>query len=77
MTSRAHDRQYVVCVGNRGYRASLILRRLYELIPDPQAKAHKLLRVVDESGEDYLYPAGLFVAIDLPKAAEKAIAAVK
>ena len=72
MASRA--RQYVVCVGNRGYRVSLVVRRLYERLPDPEAETHKLVRVIDESGEDYLYPARLFVPIEVPKAVGKALA---
>jgi hypothetical protein len=69
------DRQYVVCVGNRGYRASLVVRRLYKRIQDEEAEVRKLIRVIDESGEDYLYPANLFVSIEVPKAAGKAFAA--
>ena len=59
--------QYVVCVSNEGYRASLIVRRIYKAIPDRDASKHGLVRVVDESGEDYLYPQKLFAVIDLPK----------
>jgi hypothetical protein len=57
----------VVCLGNRGYKASLIVRKIYETIPDPDAARRGLLRVVDESGEDYLFPESLFAAIDVPK----------
>ncbi len=60
--------QYVVCVSNAGYRVSLIVRRIYRTIPDRDGSKRGLVRVVDESGEDYLYPRALFVAIDLPKA---------
>ena len=45
--------QYVVCVANRGYRVSLVVRRLYRLIPDRDALQRGLLRIIDESGEDY------------------------
>ena len=48
--------RYVVCIKNKGYRASLEKRKIYKVIPDAEASAHKLIRVVDESGEDYLYP---------------------
>ena len=51
----------VVCIDNTGYPASLEPRKLYQVLPDPEAKAHGQLRVVDESGEDYLYPASLFL----------------
>ncbi len=59
-------RRFVVCMGNRGYRASLIVRRIYEVVPDLEAENRGLLRVVDESGEDYLFPAKLFVSVELP-----------
>lgn len=68
------DKQFVVCVKNRGYRASLVVRRLYELVPDPEASERGLCRVIDESGEDYLYPSSFFVAIELPRPVQRAIA---
>lgn len=58
---------YVVCLANRGYRASLIVRKIYETIPDPDAAKRGLLRVVDESGEDYLFPESIFAVIEVPK----------
>jgi hypothetical protein len=58
--------QYVVCVENKGFRASLVVRRLYRQVPDREAEKRGLLRVVDESGEDYLYPKKLFATVDLP-----------
>ena len=75
MAKRPNGRQYVVCVSNRGYRASLVVRRIYRAKPDPQAAKHGLVRVVDESGEDYLYPGALFVAIALPEGAGRAFKA--
>ncbi|MBI5167742.1 MAG: hypothetical protein HY998_08440 [candidate division NC10 bacterium] len=72
MRRRAVEKRYVVCVKNEGYRASLVARRIYRCLPDPEAGKRGLLRVVDESGEDYLYPEKLFVAIELPKAVGKA-----
>jgi hypothetical protein len=65
--------QFAVCVNNKEYPASLELRKLYQVIPDPAAAKHHQLRIVDESGEDYLYPAGYFVAVSLPPSAEKAV----
>ena len=53
--NRAEPR-FVVCVKNKQYGASLELRKLYQVIPDNSAAKHKQLRVIDESGEDYLYP---------------------
>jgi hypothetical protein len=61
----ARRRQYVVCLGNTGYKASLVVRRIYEAIPDSEASRRGLLRVVDESGEDYLFPENLFEEIEL------------
>jgi hypothetical protein len=60
---------YVLCVSNRGYRASLERAKVYRQITDPWAQSHDLVRIVDESGEDYLYPRRYFVPIAIPKAA--------
>ena len=56
----------VVCVKNDGYAVSLERRKLYVVLADAQAAKHGQLRIVDESGEDYLYPQEFFVAVDLP-----------
>ncbi len=77
-STRAVDRRrkrgrYLVCVRNQGYEASLELRKLYPIVPDRKAARHGLVRVVDESGEDYLYPEDFFVAVVLPKAIDKAL----
>lgn len=58
--------RYVVCVANPEWPASLELRKIYCLIADEEAEGHGMVRVVDESGEDYLYPADCFVAITPP-----------
>ena len=65
----------VVCIRNTGYEVSLERRKIYSLLPDPEAKKHKLLRVVDESGEDYLYPEGYFLSVALPPAIRQAVLA--
>jgi hypothetical protein len=65
--------QFVVCIKNKDYPASLELRKLYRVIADAQAAKHQQLRVVDESGEDYLYPEEYFVPVPLPQAAERAV----
>lgn len=57
--------EFVICVKNGGYPASLELRKLYPVIPNAIAEARHLMRIVDESGEDYLYPANYFVAVKL------------
>lgn len=59
---------FVVCINNAGYEVSLEVRKIYEVLPDDTAGQHKLLRVIDESGSDYLYPQELFVYIELPAA---------
>jgi len=58
--------QLVLCLRNRGYEASLERRKLYQVIPDRDAEKLGQLRVIDESGEDYLYPAGFFAVVKLP-----------
>jgi hypothetical protein len=65
--------QYVVCVKNDDYPASLELRKIYQLMRDSAAARLGMLRVVDESGEDYLYPDDYFVAIRLTPAVERAL----
>jgi hypothetical protein len=71
--NRAADQHFAVCVRNRGYRASLELRKLYPVLPDEFADEHQMIRVVDESGEDYLYPAKFFVRVELPHTVERAL----
>jgi hypothetical protein len=73
------ERQFVVCVKNKGFGASLELRKLYQMIADETAVKLHQVRVIDESGEDYLYPEEYFVPVHLPLAAEKAVrrAAIK
>jgi hypothetical protein len=65
---------FVLCIRNEGCE-DLEPRKVYQVLPDETAARDGYLRVVDESGEDYLYPAGCFVAVELPEAAAKAIAA--
>jgi hypothetical protein len=68
-------RHWVVCVRNDGYEASLERRKIYEVLPDADAAAHSQLRVIDESGDDYLFPARYFATIELPAAVRRALAA--
>jgi hypothetical protein len=63
----------VACVKNRGYAASLELRKIYQAVPDQAAAKLHHIRVIDESGEDYLYPESYFVAVQLPQSAERAV----
>jgi hypothetical protein len=65
--------RFAVCVNNADYPASLELHKIYRVLPDEDAEADGDMRVVDESGEDYLYPANYFVLVELPKAVEKSL----
>jgi hypothetical protein len=67
---------FVVCINNEGHEVSLELRKIYQAVPDAGAARHRLLRVLDESGEDYLYPQDFFLPIELPKAIERALLAM-
>ncbi len=67
------EHQSVICIKNKGYEASLEARKIYEAIPDPKAENHQQIRVIDESGEDYLFPKELFVTVVLSKPVEEAI----
>jgi hypothetical protein len=64
---------FVICIENKGYDVSLEKRKLYEAFSDKDAESKGLLRIKDESGDDYLYPKELFISADLPLSAEKAI----
>ena len=61
----------MICVKNEGYEIDLVLRKVYQVIPEPESEEHLMIRVVDETDEDYLYPATWFIPIELPKAVEK------
>ncbi len=65
--SNVVKRKFLLCVNNNGYEASLELRKLYENIPDKQAESHEQVRIIDESGEDYLYPKSYFAPVRLLK----------
>ena len=64
---------FAVCVRNTGNEASLELRKLYQVLSDPDANNDGMLRVIDESGEDYLFPSSFFVLATLPAAVEEAV----
>ena len=65
--------QFVICIANKGYAASLELRKIYQVVPDKAASTLHQIRVIDESGEDYLYPEDFFVPVQLPQAVERAV----
>ena len=66
---------FVVCLNNEGYKASLEVGKLYRFIPDGEAEAEGLIRVVDESGEDYAFDADRCHPVSLPATVEKALLA--
>lgn len=72
MKRRKLEPRFVLCIRNEDCE-DLELRKVYQVLPDETAAEDGYLRVIDESGEDYLYPQDYFVAIELPLAAEKAL----
>lgn len=59
-------RHFMICINNLRYEASLEIRKVYEVLSDREAERHHQIRVIDESGEDYLYPASYFAPVRLP-----------
>ncbi|MBN9558159.1 MAG: hypothetical protein J0I26_11590 [Alphaproteobacteria bacterium] len=72
---KSGSKHLVVCVSNEGYAVALETRKIYIALHDPDAEKHNMLRVVDESGDDYLYPKHFFRPIDLPQPVKKAVLA--
>jgi hypothetical protein len=72
---KAQAKSFVVCIDNGDYRASLIPGKVYRILPDPTAAADDLVRIVDESGEDYLYHKDHFVFVDFPSGVKRKILA--
>ena len=66
--------QYVVCIRNDEYTVSLELRKIYQVVPDSDAEGHGMIRLVDESGEDYLFPRDFFLPIEIPQTISHAFA---
>lgn len=73
LETKNNSAEFVVCLKNEGYLASLELHKIYRVLPDPQADKDGDLRIVDESGEDYLYPKDWFVLIDVPEVVEASL----
>jgi hypothetical protein len=67
--------RFVICVDNQDYPSSLQLWKVYRVLPDEKGSRHKMLRIIDESGEDYLFSASYFVPLELPKTVESALLA--
>jgi hypothetical protein len=72
MAKKNQVQRYLLCIKNEAYPASLELRKVYRALPDRAAKARNFVRVIDESGEDYLFPADCFVQVTLNKLPEEA-----
>ena len=68
-------KRFAICVDNKGYEASLIPRKIYDIIPDEQAEHDDFIRIVDESGEDYLYHVSHFALVELPEEVERVLVA--
>jgi hypothetical protein len=66
-------KQFAVCLRNDGYEVSLERRKIYQVLPDPGAAKHRQVRVIDESGDDYLYPRNFFAPIELPQPIRRAV----
>lgn len=70
---RMKTQGYAVCLRNAGFGASLEVRKLYPVLDDPDAETNDLIRVIDESGEDYVYPARLLLRLTLPGEIQRAL----
>ncbi len=69
---KRNKKKFVICVRNEGAE-DLEISKVYRILPDTRAAKDKFIRVIDESGEDYLYPADYFVPLELPREAERAL----
>jgi len=65
--------RFAICINHGGYPESLEALKIYQVLPDPEAAKHRQLRVIDESGEDYLYFEELFIQVDFPASVEMAL----
>lgn len=73
MDKQPEKLQFAICVANESYENDLKLRMVYRVLPDESAAHSSYVRIVDETGEDYLYPAACFLMIDVPQHAESAL----
>ncbi len=72
-TTRHH---FALCLNNDGYEASLICGKVYPVLPDARAAKDDMVRVIDEDGEDYLFPEALFALVDFAPKVEKKLLAI-
>jgi hypothetical protein len=73
MKNMKSNPRFAICINNSGYPASLELHKIYRVLPDKEAQLDGDLRVIDESGEDYLFPSDYFILIDLPQTIVRAL----
>jgi len=69
--------RFAICINTGGYQDDLKMRTVYRVLPDESAAKSSYLRIIDETGEDYLYPADYFILIDIPREAEELLLAVQ
>ncbi len=74
---RQPEKAFALCIDNTDYEASLIRGKVYRILPDPRAAKDDFIRIVDESGEDYLYHKSHFVFVDFPQAVKKKLLALE
>ena len=74
---KTQTKPFALCIDNRDYQASLIPGKVYRILPDPRGAKDDLVRIVDESGEDYLYHKSYFVFVDFPPAVKKKVLALQ
>lgn len=74
---KLQTKPFAVCIDNTNYQASLVSGKVYRVVPDARAAKDDLVRIVDESGEDYLYHKDHFVFVDFPPAVKKKILALE
>ena len=74
---KVHKKPFALCIDNTDFQASLIPGKVYPILPDPRAAKDDLVRIVDESGEDYLYHKSYFVFVDFPPAVKKKVLALQ
>ena len=74
---KARTKPFALCIDNSDYQASLIPGKVYRILPDPRAAKDDLVRIVDESGEDYLYHRSYFVFVDFPPGVKKKVLALQ
>ena len=74
MKTKRARRKYAICLDNTGYPVALEKHKIYRVLPDAQAARDDFLRIIDESGEDYLYPAKMFAFVELPLKVRRAMA---